>query len=33
LRRFPISKFMHYHIHELMFHEAAQAGIPKASMN
>lgn len=33
LRRFPISKFMHYRIHELIFHEAAQAGIPKASMN
>ena len=33
LSRFPLTKFMRHRIHELMFHEAAQAAIPKASLN
>ncbi|HLF20643.1 MAG TPA: hypothetical protein VI704_07620 [Bacteroidota bacterium] len=33
LQKFPITRFMQHRISELMFHEAATAGIPSMSMN
>ncbi|MBI4429958.1 MAG: hypothetical protein HY562_12665 [Ignavibacteriales bacterium] len=33
LQKFPLTRFMEYRIHELMFHEAATAGISKVSLN
>lgn len=33
LRKFPILPYCRHQIHELFFHEMAQAGIPKMSLN
>lgn len=33
LQKFPLTPLMHYRIHELMFHEAATAGISRMSLN
>lgn len=33
LKKFPILPYCRYTIHELFFHEMAQSGIPKMSLN
>jgi hypothetical protein len=33
LKKFPLTRFMQFRINELMFHEAATAGIPNMSLN
>jgi len=33
LKKFPLTRFMQYRINELMFHEAAIAGISRMSLN
>ena len=33
LQKFPLTRYMRYRISELMFHEAASAGVPNMSLN